>query len=96
MFITRGGSTVALQQAQAGAFPAMMGAMHAPDAALRLRRRPRAWPTGAVLMVLQFIWAYYLLKVVIKTLAGGHAEDSRSDDEDEGGDDEPAVAKKKQ
>jgi len=49
----------------------------------------------AVLMVLQYIWAYYLLKVIYKTLAGGHAEDSRSDDEDEDGPDE-TVAKKKQ
>ena len=44
-----------------------------------------------VLMVLQFFWASLLLKVVWKSLQGGHAEDTRSDDED---DDEDSHKKK--
>lgn len=45
-----------------------------------------------VLMVLQFWWAWLLLKVVWRTLQTGHADDSRSDDEDE---DEPSAEAKK-
>lgn len=36
-----------------------------------------------VLMILQFWWAWLLLKVVWKTLQTGHAADDRSDDEDD-------------
>ena len=47
-----------------------------------------------VLAVLQFFWAYLLLKVVWKAVQGGHAEDNRSDDEDDDPAEDTAARKK--
>ncbi|ANB11729.1 sphingosine N-acyltransferase LAG1 [Sugiyamaella lignohabitans] len=49
------------------------------------------WTLVSMLVVLQvitLIWLWYILRVVVKILKGGSAEDNRSDDEDDEDDDE--------